>query len=1521
MAKTKKKPINKLNKFISEVTFAEGKKVSVSVGNVREVLSIANKKTKGLIYAIIRTLPVLFFCLFLNINVFSQTFTPHSYWHFDGTNTATTIQDAMGNFNMTGAGGLTVNTGGPVDKYGTLTSATGLLTLSNNLTAFKDSFAIAFLWRPAHDFNVGTSRFIITQNGDLTIEFVWPTNNYVRPYFRFYTRKANGQIDDFQVVLDGLNAKNLGYYLDGNWHHFVFQYNCITGTKQIWVDGKLPSGFSKVTAGGGAMATATTLWFNHGVSYVKYRGDIDELAIYPRPLSAAMIARMQINWAAGDHYDVSSLGAVPLVADPITGPVRIEDYPRGHTQTLVSWTVPSGLTGPNGEPQGTFISNFTWSTSATYTALQQLDKYPWPRYKSGHTLYPNINVSGLNYAAGHGQTVPLITSPGLYTQITHAQKRQLMVDMSILLVNKYNMTAHIDYLNGGNSNFSNVNTDVGVITKLANDSSHFPFSAGMYRVQQNPSIMNQSQPDDRYIRNGGGAFLSRTGTILGPGQPKIIRFTNATSLYNSDGLTMRNTLQALINAVPNRLASRKIDLLWENSEWYPKLEQGAVTNDPVLESARIASGLDWYTFASRGYANHAKQSWPDQFMTLSGLNQTKYMEYGLTGSNQWAYKWKETRFINSPQVDGDYLSATDYYIRYPYNWRNWTSADHGIHWSSVTRSEEISTGDKFNAPFVCAGWQHNEENNVRPGQYLGFLKIIAGMGAKFFYNSYFGNLKNPFALPGSWIWQKVHPVYAQAPLSYIQSEFYNSSLLVGDMPLSLITGDDSSFLFYTGDLRAMVTIRKVNGQEKYLLFGTLQNNTNMADLLTDRKDVLVKVPTVGDMIIEVRRQGSMYVLDRTNLADVKFYQLDGWHEALHPDWWSNDIYQEAELYDATTGILKTTGISGTDYSNTTSFVRLVDGETANYRIQRNGLSNSTRYFWMRARSTNGAEVGASISFAGTPKSIQCIDDMNWGWYRINHDDSNPISYNMTTTGKYDLVITAQGAIDIDQIAFLEDPGDIGETLTNCAGVVTASITPPGPSTICAYDAPLELTASLGTSYLWSTGATTQAINVNSTGSYTVTVTVAGVGSDNATSSVTVNPAPVISPIANVTNICPADSVSLADITVTNTGEAGTKTWHLTLADAIAGSGAIVNDSVGASGKRYVRIVTAASCFDVDSVTIVINSCACANPPTAYAGPAQSLCVSQTVTTAGSIGGGATASTWTSMGTGSFSNTANLATTYFPSVADYTAGNVRLILTTNNPDGGSCVAAKDTVLVTFNALPSAAITASGATTFCAGGSVGLSVPVSGSYLWSTGATTQSVTVSNTGTYTVTVTSASGCTKEGNQVVTVNAAPVASITATGSIICSSGSVSLTAGSQNSYVWSTGASTQSINVSNVGSYTVTVSNTAGCTGSTSYLVVDTCIVMGCIAPYNLTATNITFWSARLNFDVPTPDIGITLTLRNLYTGRVTVVNYRPTTKAVLAWGLRWGTTYEYYFTARCTSGNYVSVTRTFKTKRGWF
>ncbi len=141
-------------------------------------------------------------------------------------------------------------------------------------------------------------------------------------------------------------------------------------------------------------------------------------------------------------------------------------------------------------------------------------------------------------------------------------------------------------------------------------------------------------------------------------------------------------------------------------------------------------------------------------------------------------------------------------------------------------------------------------------------------------------------------------------------------------------------------------------------------------------------------------------------------------------------------------------------------------------------------------------------------------------------------------------------------------------------------------------------------------------------------------------------------------------------------------------------------------------------------------------------------------------------------------------------------------------------------VTVNAAPTPQI--SGSTTFCTGGSALLDAGTGfTNYLWSTTATTATITVNTAGTYTVTVTNAAGCTGVAGVTVTVSTSLSPQITGNPAF-CPGLGTTLNAGNGfASYNWSSGGSTATINVNAPGTYTVTVSDASGCTGTAAQVV----------------------------------------------------------------------------------------------------
>lgn len=148
------------------------------------------------------------------------------------------------------------------------------------------------------------------------------------------------------------------------------------------------------------------------------------------------------------------------------------------------------------------------------------------------------------------------------------------------------------------------------------------------------------------------------------------------------------------------------------------------------------------------------------------------------------------------------------------------------------------------------------------------------------------------------------------------------------------------------------------------------------------------------------------------------------------------------------------------------------------------------------------------------------------------------------------------------------------------------------------------------------------------------------------------------------------------------------------------------------------------------------------------------------------------------------------------------------------------ATRTAVTLTINQAPLPVISAGGPITFCQGGSVTLTSNAGNSYSWSTGATTQSITVTQSGNYSVTVNQGNGCiSTSAITAVQVNPLPAATVTANGpTSFCEGGSVQLSASAGSSYLWSNGATTQNITVSSAGNYSVTVTNASGCSNSST-------------------------------------------------------------------------------------------------------
>ncbi|MBN4051443.1 hypothetical protein JYU16_01365, partial [bacterium AH-315-M05] len=342
-------------------------------------------------------------------------------------------------------------------------------------------------------------------------------------------------------------------------------------------------------------------------------------------------------------------------------------------------------------------------------------------------------------------------------------------------------------------------------------------------------------------------------------------------------------------------------------------------------------------------------------------------------------------------------------------------------------------------------------------------------------------------------------------------------------------------------------------------------------------------------------------------------------------------------------------------------------------------------------------------------------------------------------------------------------------------VTTPTITAGGPTSFCVGGS-VTLTSSAASSYSWSTGAITQSIVVTTGGSYTVTTTDGnGCVRTSAPTTVTVNPNPSNDNCAGATLITAG----------TFTGSTLSTSPNCATSDVapFCGTG---DGTGGGVWYRYTGIgdfVTATLCAGTsyDSKIRV------------YTGTCGSLVCETGNDDFGGCGLQSQVS-WCSLS----------GTDYYILIHGFSSNEGSFTLTISE---------------TPIAIPT--ITASGPTTFCVGGSVTLTSSAAVSYLWSPGGeTTQSIVVTTSGGYQVTTTDANGCVRSSAfTAVTVNPNPTPTITASGpTTFCQGSSVTLTSSASVSYLWSTGATTQSIVVTTSGSYTVTVTDGNGCSGTSA-------------------------------------------------------------------------------------------------------
>ena len=568
---------------------------------------------------------------------------------------------------------------------------------------------------------------------------------------------------------------------------------------------------------------------------------------------------------------------------------------------------------------------------------------------------------------------------------------------------------------------------------------------------------------------------------------------------------------------------------------------------------------------------------------------------------------------------------------------------------------------------------------------------------------------------------------------------------------------------------------------------------------------------------------------------------------------TNTTFQN--IGNGSAGVLKTVNLSG-----------LTPGTTYYYRIEGTN-AEGTSYghdstFTTKAFPTLNFRYDSTLCLMDTLKITNnttiSTGSMNYAWEVRNNGSlvytsslEEPAFY-LNQAGSYTVKLT----VSSDQAVTTSKTG-----ILTVDPIPSPTVTASGSVNLC-QGGTVTLSAPSGYTYLWNTGETTQSIVVSASGSYSVEVTNAnGCSGISPAQNVVVNalPSAVVTTANSAASFCTGSSLTLN----TPSGMTGYQ-WMLN-GTSIPGATS-ASYTAAAAGSYTVLLTNASGCTSLSAgYTVTENAL-----PTAAVSALSSttFCQGDSVVLSAPAGytylwsNGATTQTISTSSAGTYSvvvtngsgcsvtsSPVTVTVNYIPAMSVSNTGALSFCTggsTTLTAAGGfasylwsngattqsiivnsagsytvtgytsaGCSAQSGAALVTVNALPVATVTASGTTTLCQGDSVVLSAPAGYSYAWSNGATTQSITVTQAGNYTVQVANASGCqATSAATAVTVNALPVATIMASGSTtLCTGEQITLTAPAGNSYAWSNGATTQSITVTQAGNYTVQVTNASGC------------------------------------------------------------------------------------------------------------
>jgi hypothetical protein len=163
--------------------------------------------------------------------------------------------------------------------------------------------------------------------------------------------------------------------------------------------------------------------------------------------------------------------------------------------------------------------------------------------------------------------------------------------------------------------------------------------------------------------------------------------------------------------------------------------------------------------------------------------------------------------------------------------------------------------------------------------------------------------------------------------------------------------------------------------------------------------------------VKARRQGSVYVYSEESNQPV-FYQIDGWHQYMHPSFWSKNILLEAELY---ADKITTTENENDDYTNFISAVSVDSIVTIPFSFHGKATNMKSINIWLKNDvEANTVEIKLGQNNLG---KIEILKQAKFSKYIIPLAELNCLLKN----GKYIIsIIAKKPGLQVDKIEIVNE---------------------------------------------------------------------------------------------------------------------------------------------------------------------------------------------------------------------------------------------------------------------------------------------------------------------------------------------------------------------------------------------------------------------------------------------------------------------------------------------------------------------